>query len=62
MQVAHLVVKSCINQFFLYYIASPVCLPWSDYLEDSHPARDIKDVDNEGEIQEVVITGWGRHR
>ena len=37
-----------------------MCLPWSDYLEDSHPARDIKDLDNEGKIQEVVITGWGR--
>ena len=35
-------------------MASPVCLPWSDYLDDFHPARDIKDLDDDGDF----LTMW----
>ena len=28
----------------------PVCLPWSEYLDDSHPARNIKDLDIDGDF------------
>ena len=29
----------------------PVCLPWSEYLDDSHPARDIKDLNDNGDFE-----------
>ena len=41
--------------------ANPICLPWSDYLEDNHPARNIKNFKNDKKDRtEMVVTGWGK--
>ena len=40
----------------------PVCLPWPEYVEDDHPAFDIKEFKSKNKPirNDFVITGWGK--
>ena len=42
--------------------AFPVCLPWPEYVEDDHPAFDIKEFKSKNKPvrNDFVITGWGK--